>query len=197
MGAPSHRALIPLFEELRGERVVVRPYSLDDAPALYEAVVESRNHLLPWLPWAAEGHKTIEDSREVIALFMAQWLMREDMTVALFDATSGRFVGGSGFHPRDWVARVFEIGYWARADEQGKGYITEAVRLQTEFVARDLGANRVFIRCDARNTRSAAVAERLGFMREARLRNAMLAYDGALRETLVYSLIPGDPTWPR
>ncbi len=195
MPAPRLLTQIPLFDELRGERVVVRPYGLEDAPALYEAVAESRDHLRPWLPFADE-HQSVEESRDVISRFMAQWLLREDMTVALLDATTGRFIGGSGLHPCDWDARVFEIGYWTRASEQGRGYISEAVRLLTDFAFDQLSANRVFIRCNARNTRSAAVAERLGFVREALLRNEMRAADGALRDTLVYALIPSDPRWP-
>ena len=51
------------------------------------------------------------------------------------------------------------------------------------------------IRCDARNTRSAAVAERLGFVREALLRNERDPH-GELRDTLVFSLTPDDPRWP-
>ncbi|HEX9038542.1 MAG TPA: GNAT family protein [Ktedonobacterales bacterium] len=196
MASPPHFISISLFEELRGERVVVRPYRMEDAAELQAAVAESRSHLLPWLPWAAQGHQTVDDSRETIARFMAQWLLREDMTVALFDAASGRLVGGGGLHPHDWQARVFEIGYWTRAGEQGKGYITEVTRLLTEFAARQLSANRVFIRCDARNTRSAAVPQRLGFLREALLRNEMYTYDGKLRDTLVFALVPGDPAWP-
>jgi ribosomal-protein-serine acetyltransferase len=196
-GSPPDFTAIPLFEELRGERVVVRPYRMEDAEALFDAVAESRAHLLPWLPWAAAGHQRIEQTRETIARFTASWLLREDFPVALCDAASGRYVGGSGLHPRDWDARVFEIGYWVRASAQGKGYITEATRLLTEFAARSLGANRVFIQCDARNTRSAAVPQRLGFTHEATLRNNLRAHDGPLRSTLIFSLIPGDPAWPK
>ena len=52
MSVPPHLTLIPLFDELRGERVVVRPYRSEDAPALHEAVAESRDHLRPWLLFA-------------------------------------------------------------------------------------------------------------------------------------------------
>jgi ribosomal-protein-serine acetyltransferase len=193
---PTYRSQIPLFDELRGERVLVRPYRLEDAEELQAAVAESRVHLLPWLPWAT-GHQTVEESRDIITRFMAQWLVREDMTVGLFDASSGRFVGGSGLHPRDWDARVFEIGYFVRVGEQGKGYVTEGTRLLTEYAARHLAANRVFIQCDARNTRSAAVPQRLGFTREALLRNDRLSHQGGLRSTLIFSLIPGDDAWPK
>lgn len=195
MTTPTPRSLTPLFDELRGERVVVCPYRLEDAPALQEAVAESREHVRPWLPFA-DHHQTVDESRDWILHCMARWLLREDMGTSLWDAETGRFVGGSGLHPRDWDARVFEIGYWVRASAEGKGYVSEAVRLLTDYAFDRLAANRVFIRCDARNTRSAAVARRLGFVEEARLRNAEPANDGGLRDMLVFSLIPSDPRWP-
>lgn len=34
--------LAPLFDVLSGDTVLVRPYREEDAPALYEAMVESR-----------------------------------------------------------------------------------------------------------------------------------------------------------
>ena len=53
MELPKHRTLIPLFEELRGPRVVVRPYRLEDAEEVFAAIEESRQHTRPWLPWVA------------------------------------------------------------------------------------------------------------------------------------------------
>lgn len=196
MPTPDPLMLLPLFEELCGERVIVRPYREADAPELQAAVAESRDHLRPWLPFA-DQHQTVAESLGLIRYFMAQWLLRKDMDVALCDATSGRYVGGGGLHPRDWDARVFEIGYWVRASEQGNGYVTEAARLLTEFAARRLNANRVYLTCNAKNTRSAAVAERLGFTREGLLRSDRLTPDGRLRDTLVYGLVPGDAAWPQ
>ena len=195
MGMRTRPSQISLFEELRGERVLVRPYRESDAPDLYEAVAESREHLRPWLPFA-DQHQTVDESRDVIIRGIAKWLLREDLMLGLWDARTGCYVGSSGLHPRDWEARVFEIGYWIRRSAEGRGYVTEAVRLQTDFAFAQLGANRVFIRCDARNTRSAAVPHRLGFVREALLRNDMRDPAGELRDTLVFALIPSDPRWP-
>jgi RimJ/RimL family protein N-acetyltransferase len=194
-----YRTLLPLFAELRGERVLVRPYQLQDAEALREAISESRDHLRPWLPFA-DQHQTVEESRDWITRSMASWLLRDDLITSLWDQSTGRFIGGSGLHPRgyphNWDAGTFEIGYWVRKSAEGQGYVSEAVKLQTDYAFASLGANRVFIRCDARNSRSAAVPERLGFVREALLRNDARAVDGTIRSTLVYSLIPGDPRWP-
>jgi ribosomal-protein-serine acetyltransferase len=192
----TYRTMIPLFDELRGEHVLVRPYRLEDAEALRAAVDESREHVRPWLPFA-DAHQTVEESRDWIAHQMADWLLRDDFGVSIWERASGRYLGGIGLHPRDWTIRYFEIGYWLRASAEGHGYISEATRMVIAFAARGLGANRLEIRCDARNARSAAVAERLGFTCEAELRNNMRAPDGTLRTTLIYGLIPADPAWPR
>ncbi len=189
------RTLLAIFDELRGERVVVRPYRESDAADLRAAVEESREHIRPWLPFA-DDHKTLDESRDWIIRCAARWLLREDFIVGLWDAASGEFVGGSGLHPRDWQVPSFEIGYWLRASAQGKGYMHEAVQLLTDYAFASLNAQRVLIRCDARNARSAAVAERLGFVREARLRHDSIANDGTVRDTLIFSLIPSDPRWP-
>lgn len=191
----EYRSQIPLFDELRDPRVVVRPYRSEDAAALREAVEESREHIRPWLPFA-DAHQTIEESRDWIAHTMAEWLLRENFALGIWEANTARYLGGIGLHPRDWAVRSFEIGYWLRASAEGHGYMSEAARLLVEAAAHLLHANRLAIRCDARNRRSAAVAERLGFVREGELRNHSLAADGTLRTTLVYGLTPDDAAWP-
>ena len=191
MSTTKFRTLIPMFEELRGERVIIRPYRESDAQDVFEAVGESRDHLRPWLPFANE-HQTVEETRDWIIHQVAAWLLREDMTLGMWEATTNRYLGGTGFHPRDWDIGYFEIGYWIRASSEGRGYVTEAVRLLTDFVFHTLKANRLEIRCDELNVRSAAIPRRLGFVEEGRLRNLLSAHDGRLRTMIIFSLIPGE-----
>ncbi|MBA2285408.1 MAG: GNAT family N-acetyltransferase [Ktedonobacteraceae bacterium] len=191
MATTQYPTLIPLFEELQGERVLVRPYRESDARDLFEAVGESREHIRPWLPFA-DAHQSVEESQDWIIHQMANWLLREQVTLGIWEQATNRYLGGIGLHPHNWESRLFEIGYWLRASATRRGYMTEAVRLLTDFALNDLAATRVQIRCDERNMHSAAVPRRLGFVQEARLRNDTLAPDGNLRTTLVFSLIPDD-----
>lgn len=52
-------ALAPILreipEELVVERVLLRPYRPGDGAQLWEAINESREHHLPWIPWG-EGN---------------------------------------------------------------------------------------------------------------------------------------------
>ena len=191
MSTPTYHTLIPLFEDLRGERILVRPYRESDAQALFEAMIESREHLRPWLPFADE-HQTVDESRNWINLQVANWILRDDLALSIWEQASGRYLGGIGLHPHDWKIGYFEIGYWLRASAEGYGYVTEAVRLLTDYALDTLKANRLEIRCDKLNTRSAAVPKRLGYVLEGRLRNHMANTDGRLRITLIFSLIPDD-----
>ncbi len=191
MTLERYRTLIPLFKELRGERVLVRPYQEQDAQSLFEAVAESRDHLRPWEPFA-DSHQTVEESRDLIIRWMAQWMLRELLSVGLWESATHRYVGSSSLRPHSWESGYFEIGYWVRSSAAGQGYITEAVKLLVDFAFTHLQANRVEIRCNERNERSAAVARRLGFVQEGRLRNHALTHLGELQTTLVFSLTPED-----
>jgi RimJ/RimL family protein N-acetyltransferase len=101
-------------------------------------------------------------------------------------------LGDCRLYPQSWEIRAFSLSYWLRESEIGQGFITEAVNLWVQFAFEKLQAMRIEIRCDARNERSVAVARRLGFVLEGQLRNHMLAPDGTLRISLIFSRIPAD-----
>jgi RimJ/RimL family protein N-acetyltransferase len=194
----TYQSLIPLFDELRGERVVVRPYRMEDAEALFAAIDESREHLRAFLP-LDRFHQVLDDTRDFIARKEAAWRLREDLTLGIWEAVTGRFLGGTGYHLREarrWELGYFEIGYWLRKSAEGHGYMTEVVRLLTDYAFESLGANRVEIVCDARNVRSAAVPRRLGFVLEGWLRNHRLGPDSPISDTLIFALTRDDPRWP-
>ncbi len=54
------------------------------------------------------------------------------------------------------------------------------------------GANRIEFRVDARNLRSCAAVEKLGAHRDGVLRRNRITWTGHVRDTVVYSLLPGE-----
>lgn len=170
------------------ERLLIRAPRPGDGQMLYEAVTESLEHLKPWMPWA-HLEVTPEIEEGIVRRMHADFLKREDLPLLLLNKTTGAFIGGSGLHRFDWDVPRFEIGYWVRASEQGKGYITEAVWGIANFAFETLFAERVEIRMDNRNERSWRVAERAGLTLEGILRNDARTVDGQLRDTRVYAMI--------
>jgi RimJ/RimL family protein N-acetyltransferase len=65
--------------------------------------------------------------------------------------------------------RQAEVGFTVAPEHQGHGYATEAVRRLLHYLLVERGKHRVSATCDDRNTRSAAVLERVGMRREGRL----------------------------
>ena len=84
-----------------------------------------------------------------------------------------------------------ELGFTLAAAYQGRGYATEAVRglLDDVFIERKL--HRVSAECDARNTASARLLERVGFKQEGlRLSNSW--FKGEWTDDLLFGLLRSD-----
>ncbi|MBP6787780.1 MAG: GNAT family N-acetyltransferase [Candidatus Promineofilum sp.] len=174
------------------ERLIIRGPLPDDAAPLRQAVVESQPELKPWMPWAVEVPSE-EWYRVRVREGRLKFLAREDLWMMLTLKENGLMIGGSGLHRIDWSVPKFEIGYWARTSHAGQGYITEAVNGITRFAFETLGAQRVEIRCDVNNERSAAVARRAGFTHEGTLRHdARDHITGGLRDTHVFAQVRAD-----
>ena len=170
------------------ERLTIRAPRPGDAPEIVQAVIESREELLPWMPWAKDI-PTVPASEARIRRAAARWMAREDLLLHVYLKGTDAFVMGSGLHRINWETGKFEIGYWVRTKFSSQGYVAEAVNGITDFAFAHLKANRVEIRCDAQNERSAAVARRCGFLLEGILRHDSLGINGELRSTLVFSKI--------
>ncbi len=175
---------------LESDRLVLRCYEPGDEVALVEAISESLDSLRPWMPWA-QAEPTLEQFRAWVRRSRGDYDLMTNFNLAMIDRASGRFLGSSGLHRFDWEAGRFEIGYWLRDSAVGQGYVTEAARRLTRFCFEDLAAYRVEIRAEADNTRSRAVAERLGYVLEGILR-AQSVWGGRARDMALYSLIRSD-----
>lgn len=168
-------------------RLTIRGPLPGDGAGVRTAVLESQTELEQWMPWAVDI-PTEEEYETRVRQGQIRFLAREDLWMMLLLKESGTIIGGSGLHRIDWTVPRFEIGYWVRTAYGRQGYITEAVTGITEFAFRELGANRVEIRCDALNIRSAAIPRRLGFNHEATLINESRHHlTNALRDTLIFA----------
>ncbi|MCP1134288.1 GNAT family N-acetyltransferase [Paenibacillus polysaccharolyticus] len=146
--------------------------------------------LRPWLPFA-ENIPTLEESEASVRKARLRFLERSDLMLHLRDKATDEFVGSSGLHRMDWNARSFEIGYWVRTSRSGEGLVTEAVRGIEQFAIVHLQANRLEIRCDARNVRSASVAKRLGYTQEGILRRIKQDRTDAWVDMIIFSKARG------
>ncbi|HWD78123.1 MAG TPA: GNAT family protein, partial [Kribbella sp.] len=79
-------------------------------------------------------------------------------------------------------------GFTFATEYQGKGYASEAVRGLLEYVFVDRRLHKVSAECDARNTASARLLERVGFTREG-LRLSHTWIKGEWTDDLLYGYL--------
>jgi RimJ/RimL family protein N-acetyltransferase len=178
---------------LQTERLVIRCWEPRDAPLLKDAVDASLEHLRPWMPWAEAEPQPLGAKVALLREFRGHFDLGQEFVYGLFDADEAEVVGGSGLHTRVGP-EAFEIGYWVRADREGRGLVTEAVAALTRVAFEVARAERVEIRVDPANERSLGVPRRLGFVEEATLRRRLPgpAGDPARRDVVVFSLLAGE-----
>ncbi len=182
-------AKLPISRTLRTERLNLRGAVAEDAPAVNAAIIASWTELSRWMDWAQGAQPTIEQTMEWIDKREAGFEDRSDLTFSIFENRAGTFIGNCSLLRFDWTVPRGEIGYWCATNKVGHGYITEAVLTLTKF-AWSLGLVRVEIRCDAKNLRSRAVAERAGFALEGVLKNDCRTPQGVLRDSCVFARVP-------
>ncbi len=170
-------------------RLIVAKTKKDDAPALNNAINDSFEALNAWLNWAT--HKpTISETQEWLEQAEQLWAGKKQLCFHIFDKQSNKLIGACSFHHIDWKNQIMQIGYWLRSDATGKGFATEVVTALTNYAFDHLGAKTIEIRCDERNSKSRAVAQRAGYVLKTVLKNnEKEARSEQLRNTVVYERV--------
>lgn len=168
MPLPTDAFARPLPQRIVTQRLELRWYEPRDAEPLHRAILANLDRLRPLMPWAANEPQDLDYRRRYVQEVGAAAREGRGGVLAMTDARAGAFLGSTGFTSRG-EGRAIEVGYWIVAEAEGRGLMTEAVMAQTLVGLGLLGADSLEIRCDARNSRSAAVAERSGYRLAATL----------------------------
>jgi len=136
----------------------LRRWRASDAETVYRVVMESLEHLLPWMPWAS-GY-----SRDDAVQFTSQSEQDWESGVAYQYAitTDDVIVGSCGLMRRIGPGGL-EIGYWLHPAHTGRGLATAAAAalVGQAFALPDI--ERVEIVHDQANTASGGIPRRLRF----------------------------------
>jgi RimJ/RimL family protein N-acetyltransferase len=173
---------------IRTERLAIRCWDPRDAPLLKEALDTSLEHLRPWMPWAADEPKPLEEKAELLRTFRGRFDLGEDFVYGIFTRDETEVVGGTGLHTRVGPGAL-EVGYWVRASRVGHGVAREATAALTAAAFRVCGVDRVEIRVDPANAASLRIPRALGFTEEGTLRRRLPGNEGdAPRDAVVFAL---------
>jgi ribosomal-protein-serine acetyltransferase len=153
---------LPSAVPVTSHRFTLRRYVTADAEALNRAVAASVEHLLPWMPWAADEPLTVAARLELFATWDRQWEAGESAVYGMF--VGAEVIGGTGLHRRrEGRPDVIEIGYWVHVDHIRRGIATEAAAALTDAAFGLAGTTIVEIMHLPDNIASGRVPARLGF----------------------------------
>jgi RimJ/RimL family protein N-acetyltransferase len=165
---------------LRGEGLILRPWREDDAPAVCAACQDPEiQHWMPLIPRPYTLEDALAFVRRELDLGPHQFAIADD----------GRVVGSIGMRVH---AGTGHIGYWCAAELRGRGIAPRALRVLCRYGFHDLGLARLELITDPDNTASQRVAEKVGFAREGVLRSHLVHPDGRRRDSVMFSLLPGE-----
>jgi len=175
---------------LSTDRLVLRPLSLDDVPALGEAAGDGAlwDKKTTTVPRPEGFEEYVRKALELQALGLA-------LPFATVVKNGSKVVGSTRFMNIDAVNHRVEIGTtWIAKSWQRSFVNTHAKFLMLRHAFEVLGCNAVEIRTHSQNDQSRAAIERLGAKLDGILRRHMIMPDGHIRDTAVYSIIREE--WP-
>ncbi len=142
------------------ERLILRPWSVEDAENLYLYAKDPR--VGPAAGWPV--HTSVQNSREIIEAVLA---VPETYAVCL--KANGRAIGSIGllFGEKSNVAALgpdeAELGFWIGVPFWGQGLIPEAVRRLMQYAFEDLRLQRLWCGYYDGNEKSRRTQEKCGF----------------------------------
>lgn len=189
MTTPSEPLQPPrTFPTLTTERLLLREFSLSDAPAVFDIL--SRADVNEWLETAPMV--TIEEAelrvKGRISLFQDNLGFRWAITLR---EEPRRVIGSCGIFSVRRGTQTVETGYELHPAFWGRGFISEALRTMIDFAFSPqvlFPVHRIEALVVPGNTVSVRVLEKLGFVREG-VRREFGFWKGCYQDVYLYALL--------
>jgi RimJ/RimL family protein N-acetyltransferase len=137
------------------ERLLLRPFADADIDAWADVMSDEETARF------VGGVQDRDGAWRQMAMYLGHWQLRGYGQWAIERKVDGRFLGRAGlWFPDGWPE--LEVGWTLARDAWGEGYATEAGRAAMDWGFDELGLDRIGAVIDTENSRSRAVAVRLG-----------------------------------
>lgn len=177
--------------KIETERLIIRCYEPKDAQKLKDAIDESIEHLIPWMPWAKNEPETIEQKVARLKKFRGEFDLEQDYTFGIFNKDENILIGSTGLHTRQGE-KALEIGYWIRKSQIKNGYALESTKALTKVGFEIAQKQRIEIHCEPNNKESLKIPSKIGYTLEATLKNRTTGTDGTLKDDMVWTMFKED-----
>ncbi len=179
---------------LVGERVILRLPTTRDAVSIVEYLKRNREFHRATDPIRSEESYTPAYWKRTVRVIHREFQLDASVRMVLFhNDEPSRVIGVVNFN--QIVRGVFQaayLGYAIDEGEEGKGLMTEALRLGIEYTFVERNLHRIMANYIPENAKSARVLEKLGFVIEGRAKE-YLKINGRWQDHVLTSLT--NPEW--
>ena len=148
--------------KIKGRRIVLRPFKINDARAFYSIVKEKeiiKNTLVPC-------PVTLKKQKEFIKRAEKRLKKKEAIFWAIEDIKTKKLIGRIGLSSINWQHQNAGLHYLLDKNYRGQGIMTEAVKLVINFAFKKLKLHRLQTGVFLDNYASQKVLEKTGFKKE-------------------------------
>ena len=129
---------------------------------------------------------TLRHAKEFVKSCLLAYKKKDAAELRFAIDVNGGVVGGIGLREID--GHKAEIGYWLAKKDWGRGIMTAAVKLVSNYGFRQMRLRRVYAMVSAKNKASARVLEKAGFRFEGLLRK-LYKKDGKLIDAMSHAKV--------
>lgn len=157
----------------------------NQAKAIYTTINANRKYLDRFLPWVKET-KRVQDTQKFLKTQLPNTLVMENLVLSIWYQEI--FAGMISLQKNDPYNKGGVIGYWLAQEYEGMGIMTKGVNKLIEFAFKKLKLHRIEIECAIDNVKSQKIPEKLGFHREAIMKEAINDH-GKYVDSILYAKI--------
>lgn len=140
---------------LETERLILRPITLEDAPACFQWNSDERVTKFMSYP-------TLTDISQTVEWIESTLVDEKEYNWAFVLKCENKVIGTGSIGPDEQMKGYWGIGYNLHFDYWHKGYCTEAMRAIVDYAHNTLGVNKICSHHAVENPRSGKVMEKLG-----------------------------------
>ncbi len=159
---------------------------IQHAAALNSLIKNSYVHIREWSHWLKNNEQTVGETEEWVRKNQLNFGSGNGYEIGIW--YRGEIAGQIGYNYFDRENHRTEIGYWLGESFQGKGLIIRGCRALIDNAFKNMGFNRIEIKCDTENAKSRRIPEQLGFKLEGIARGSDRLHD-SFRDLAVYSIL--------
>lgn len=155
--------------ELETERLLLRKFQVDDAPAIYENWT-SDEEVTKYLTWPT--HQSLQDTLDYINFCISSYDNPQSYRWLIIEKNSQQPIGDISVVSIEEKTMTAGLGWVIARQNWGKGYMPEAAKAVLDYLFEQVGFNRIYAVHDSQNPQSGRVMEKIGMTYEGTMRQA-------------------------